>query len=258
MTIFQNPKFGEVRIIKDENNSPWFVGKDIASILGYSNATKAVLMHVDEEDKLHSQIGNTGQNRDMLLINESGLFSLILSSKLPQAKSFKHWVTSEVLPAIRKDGGYIAASKDDTPEAIMARGYVIAQETLKRIEEENKILSVKAKHLDEVILCGRCYTTTQIAKDLGMTVHELTDVLLSKHIIYRQSGQYMLYAEYASLDLAKNRTAEKVMEDGSLRIFAPYLVWTEKGRAFINNLVRLDPAKMNHRLAIEYIQPTLF
>ena len=110
MTIFKNPAFGEVRIIKGENNTPWFVGKDVASILGYAKPQNALAAHVDEDDKTTALIQGTGSNykTQALVINESGLYALILSSKLPQAKQFKHWVTSEVLPAIRKDGGYIA------------------------------------------------------------------------------------------------------------------------------------------------------
>ena len=103
--VFNNPEFGDIRTVEIDHE-PWFVGKDVAEALGYSNPKNAVPMHVDEEDKLSTQIEYAGQRRNMTIINESGLYSLILSSKLESAKKFKHWVTSEVLPAIRKHGIY--------------------------------------------------------------------------------------------------------------------------------------------------------
>lgn len=105
ITVFQNEKFGEVRTV-ELNGEPWFVGKDVAEALGYSNTKDAIAKHVSDEDKLGSQIATSGQNREMTIINESGLYSLIFGSKLDSAKEFKHWVTSEVLPSIRKTGGF--------------------------------------------------------------------------------------------------------------------------------------------------------
>lgn len=104
--IFSNEDFGEVRTLTIDNK-PYFVGKDVAEILGYANAPKAIRDHVDDEDKLTERIVLSGQNREVIFINESGLYSLILSSKMPNAKKFKRWVTSEVLPTIRKTGGYV-------------------------------------------------------------------------------------------------------------------------------------------------------
>lgn len=258
MMIFKNPAFGEVRTIKGENNTPWFVGNDVAKALGYKNFRDALSRHVDEEDKGVVKHDTLGGSQNLAIINESGLYSLVLSSKLPQAKAFKRWVTSEVLPAIRKDGGYIATKADDTPEEIMARALLIAKSTIDRLEQENKRLSLKADHLDKVLLCDQCYTTTQIAKELDMSVHELYAKLIEKHILFRHSGQYMLYAEYARLGLAKNRTAEEDMKDGTIRVFRPYLVWTEKGRVFIHNLMNQNMPHVTHRSALLLIQPSLF
>lgn len=267
MMIFKNPAFGQVRTI-NHGGQPWFIGKDVATALGYKDASNAVYKHVDEEDKVTLAIRQSDseyRNSATTLINESGLYSLILSSKLPQAKQFKRWVTSEVLPAIRKDGGYIATKSDDTPEEIMARALLIAKSTIDRLEQEKKVLvqqngvlSAKAEQLDNVMLCTQCYTMTQIAKELNMSVHELTDKLIEMHIIFRQSGQYMLYAQFARLGLAKNRTAEKDMEDGSVKVFRPYLVWTEKGRTFIHNLMKQHMSHVTQRSAVLLIQPTLF
>jgi len=201
----------------------------------------------------------------LVIINESGLYSLVLSSKLPQAKAFKRWVTSEVLPAIRKDGGYIATKPDDTPEVVMARALLIAKSTIDRLEQDkkvltqqNQVLTKKAEHFDNVMLCSQCYTMTQVAKELDMSVHELTSKLLEMSIIFRQSGQYMLYADFSRLGLAKNRTAEKDMKDGTVKSFHPYLVWTEKGRIFIHNLIKQHMSHITHRSAVLLIQPCLF
>jgi len=122
MQIFENKQFGAIRTVKDENGEPWFVGKDVASVLGYSNTMDALSKHVDADDKQTSQIAMLGQSRKMTIINESGLYSLILSSKLPQAREFKHWVTSEVLPQIRKTGGYIPIEEDKLTERIVQPG----------------------------------------------------------------------------------------------------------------------------------------
>lgn len=110
LQIFNSPDFGQVRIVQ-QNGEPWFIGKDVAEILGYSNTKDAIAKHVDDEDKLGAQIATSGQNRNMTIINESGLYSLILSSKMPKAKEFKRWVTSEVIPAIRKTGKYEAMAQ---------------------------------------------------------------------------------------------------------------------------------------------------
>lgn len=110
LQIFNSPEFGQVRIVQ-QNGEPWFIGKDVAEILGYSNTPKAIRDHVDDEDKLTERIVLSGQNREVAIINESGLYSLILSSKMPKAKEFKRWVTSEVIPAIRKTGKYEAMAQ---------------------------------------------------------------------------------------------------------------------------------------------------
>ena len=258
MMIFKNPAFGEVRTIKGENNTPWFVGNDVAKALGYKNFRDALSRHVDEEDKGVVKHDTLGGSQNLAIINESGLYSLVLSSKLPQAKAFKRWVTSEVLPAIRKDGGYIATKADDTPEEIMARALLIAKSTIDRLEQENMKLSLKAEHLDKVLLCDQCYTTNQIANELGMSVHKLYARLLEMRIVYQQSRQYLLHVDFAGLGLSRNRTLGKDMKDGTYKVFHPYLVWTEKGRMFIHNLINQHITHVTRRSAQLLIQPTLF
>ena len=166
LQIFNSPDFGQIRTIQ-KNGEPWFVGKDVAEILGYSNTPKAIRDHVDDEDKLTERIVLSGQNREMTIINESGLYSLILSSKMPKAKEFKRWVTSEVIPAIRKTGGYIAGSENMTDAELMAKAVLVAQSTIQqrdqRIKElENDVQAAKPKVLfadavsasDSTILIG--------------------------------------------------------------------------------------------------------
>ncbi|MDD3337801.1 MAG: BRO family protein [Lachnospiraceae bacterium] len=115
LQIFSNPEFGKIRTLMIESE-PWAVGKDVATALGYSNTADAIQKHVDDEDKLTSQIAIAGQNRNVVIINESGLYSLILSSKLPNAKKFKRWITSEVLPTLRKTGSYSLPQADPEPQ----------------------------------------------------------------------------------------------------------------------------------------------
>lgn len=166
LQIFNSPEFGQVRTIR-QNGEPWFVGKDVAEILGYTNPSKALVDHVDDEHKLNNDSLSSLGQRGGWLINESGLYSLILSSKMPKAKEFKRWVTSEVIPAIRKTGGYIAGSENMTDAEIMAKAVLVAQSTIRqrdqRIKElESDVAAAKPKVLfadavsasDSTILIG--------------------------------------------------------------------------------------------------------
>lgn len=131
LKIFQSPQFGTIRTLTVDNE-PWFVGKDVAEILGYSNTRKALNDHVDDEDKGVTKCDTLGGAQEMTIINESGLYSLILLSKLPKAKEFKRWVTSEVLPTIRKTGGYIAGANEMSDEEIMAKALLIGKRTIEQ------------------------------------------------------------------------------------------------------------------------------
>lgn len=131
LKIFENPAFGSIRTV-EVDGTPYFVGKDVAEVLGYTNTPKAIRDHVDEEDKLTEQIVLSGQGRDTILINESGLYSLILSSKLPKAKEFKHWVTSEVLPAIRQHGMYATEELLADPDLAIKAFTALKEERAKR------------------------------------------------------------------------------------------------------------------------------
>ena len=239
--IFQNQEFGAIRTMSNEQGDVMFCGKDVALALGYSNTKDALLRHVETEDKLGSQITTSGQSRKMTFINESGLYALILSSKLESARRFKHWVTSEVLPSIRKQGGYIVARPDETDEEVLSRALEIMQAAVLRRDEEIARLKPRADYADSVLDSIDCITTTQLAKELGMTAQELNRLLCEMHIQYWQSGQYMLYAEYARQGLAKSRTHKRTFKHGIVSTDT-YLVWTERGREFIHQLLDMQLA----------------
>ena len=210
MRIFNHAMFGEIRTMVNEQGETFFVGKDVAVALGYSNPLKAVRDHVDLEDKTVNE-SFTVNGTSLIFINESGLYALILSSKLPQAKTFKRWVTSEVLPAIRKTGRYELTST------------------------ELKQLAGKAEYCDEVLESVSCLTTTQIAKELSMTVSDLTRVLEHEKVMYKQGRHWLLYADFARKGYAKSRTKSYRDLEGDLHT-CTYLVWTEAGRRFIHRL----------------------
>ena len=220
LRIFNHKIFGEVRTMTNDRGETFFVGKDVAEALGYSNTTKAIRDHVDFEDKLEERIVLSGQNRNVIIINESGLYSLILSSKLPQAKAFKRWVTSEVLPMIRQTGTY-----------------AIHRKQIESLHHQIEAMEPKAEYCDEVLDSVSCLTTTQIAKELSMTVNDLTRVLEHQKVMYKQGGHWLLYADYARKGYAKSRTKSWYDLEGDLHT-RTYLVWTEAGRQFIHRLCR--------------------
>ena len=241
--IFQNQEFGAIRTMSNEQGEPMFCAKDVCDALSHSNSRKAIANLVDKDDVTRSYIiDSLGRKQQAIFINESGLYSLILSSKLESAKRFKHWVTSEVLPAIRKQGGYMVAKQGESDEVIMARALQILHATVQRRNEQIAKLQPKADYADEVLDSVTCITTTQLAKELGMTAQELNRRLCEMRIQYWQSGQYMLYAEFARQGFAKSRTHKRVLKHGMV-ITEMYLVWTERGREFIHQL--LNPKYAN-------------
>ena len=241
--IFENNEFGAIRTMSNEQGEPLFCAKDVAMALGYGNSREALRKHVEKDDVTkRDTIDALGRVQLTTFINESGLYALILSSKLESARRFKHWVTAEVLPAIRKQGGYMVVRPDESNEVILARALQIMQATLQRRDEQIAKLQPRADYADHVLDSVSCFTVTQIGKELNMTGHDLNILLCQKHIQYVQSGQYLLYADYARQGLAKNRTFEYHSPDGELKT-KTYLVWTERGRDFIHQL--LNPKFLN-------------
>ena len=311
VAVFENPEFGTVRTTIDKKGEPWFCAKDLCDVLGYKRADNAVRQHVNPLDalkqciKVEDHIKRDGTIRErliqMIFVNESGFYALVLGSKLATAVKFKDWVTSVVLPQIRKTGGYIPVKEGESEEETIRNAEEILRATLKKKEElleqqkkllhqqevqlgldkkligeqdveirrlngvldeqtrwasiqgENVInlekqvdgLMPKAIYSDNVLDSVSCFTTTQVAKELGITAQELNRSLCSLHIQYYQSGQYMLYAEYAHMGLAKSRTRYNAFLDPKCdgrkekmgkAVTHTYLVWTEKGRKFIHDL----------------------
>ena len=324
--VFENPEFGMVRMATDEKGEPWFCAKDLCDVLGYKRADNAVRQHVNPHDALKQCVWvEVGMKKDgtpakrltpMIFVNESGFYALVLGSKLPSAVMFKDWVTSVVLPQIRKTGGYIPVHEGESEEEMIRSAEQILRATLKEkevllekqkelLKEQKKLMEEqksklhqqevqmgldkkligeqdeeihrlneevndqmvrmaiqgqnvvalerqvdgllpKAMYSDNVLDSVSCFTTTQVAKELGITAQELNRSLCSLHVQYYQSGQYMLYAEYAHMGLAKSRTKYRAFMapagDGTKRkvgkvVTSTYLVWTEKGRKFIHDLV---------------------
>lgn len=211
LQIFQNAEFGSVRTA-DINGVPYFVGKDVAEILGYSNTRKALLDHVDEEDKTDGVTirDSIGREQAPVLINESGLYSLILSSKLPTAKKFKRWVTGEVLPAIRKTGGYIPHDEEMSDAEIMAKAFQISQRTIEEqhrkigaleiekshLQVENQVMAPKADYFDELVDRNLLTNFRDTAKQLGIAPKKFVTLLLEKKYIFRdQKGKLMPYQD---------------------------------------------------------------
>lgn len=203
LTVFENPEFGAIRTV-ELDGEPWLVGKDVATALGYSNTRDALDRHVDPEDKntVVNPDGNRG-NPNMTIINESGLYSLVLSSKLPTARKFRRWVTSEVIPSIRRSGGYIAGQKELSPEELMARALKVANDVLAareaRISEltvQNTIMQPKADYFDELVDRNLLTSFRDTAKQLGVSQNAFIGFLKERKYIYRdQKGKLMPYAE---------------------------------------------------------------
>ena len=339
VAVFENPEFGTVRTATDEKDEPWFCAKDLCDALGYKKSSDSVKQHVRYDDTMKRGVWvEVGMKKDgtpakrltqMIFVNESGFYALVLGSKLATAVKFKDWVTSVVLPQIRKTGGYIPVHEGESEEETIRYAEKILRATLKKKEElleqqkklieeqkarldgqkawiadqdarliqqkallhqkevqmgldkkligeqdeeirrlngvvdeqvvniarkgENIIhlehqvdgLMPKAIYSDNVLDSVSCFTTTQVAKELGVTAQELNRSLCALHIQYYQSGQYMLYAEYAHMGLAKSRTRYNAFLDPNCdgrkekmgkAVTHTYLVWTEKGRKFIHDL----------------------
>ncbi len=297
VAVFENPEFGTVRTATDEKDEPWFCAKDLCDALGYKKSSDSVKQHVRYDDTMKRGVWvEVGMKKDgtpakrltqMIFVNESGFYALVLGSKLASAMKFKDWVTSVVLPQIRKTGGYIPVKEGESEEETIRNAEEILRATLKKKEKllaqqkkligeqdeeirrlngvvdeqvvniarkgENIIhlehqvdgLMPKAIYSDNVLDSVSCFTTTQVAKELGVTAQELNRSLCALHIQYYQSGQYMLYAEYAHMGLAKSRTRYNAFLDPKCdgrkekmgkAVTHTYLVWTEKGRKFIHDL----------------------
>lgn len=253
--VFSNSQFGDIRTIIAEDGEPRFCLADVCEDLGLQTAAVARRLP-DDVISSHTVKDSRGRDNRLNFVNEDGLYDAIFESRKKEAKAFRKWVTSEVLPSIRKTGGYIATKHDDTPEEIMARALVVAQSTLERqqkrlqeqtmtlerqeqqIQEQHKELQAaapKVSYYDETLMSTNTLTKTQAANAIGLSVYALTDRLQKAGIIYRQSGQILLRVPFCQWGLHKTRTNTFTRSNGEIGT-SIYMVWTQKGLRFINEL----------------------
>lgn len=202
LMIFTNPEFGNIRTI-ERDGTPWFVGKDVAEALGYAKPRNAIDTHVDSDDALKQGVADSmGRTQEMTIINESGLYALVLGSKLPTAKKFKRWVTSEVIPSIRKSGGYIKGQENMTPQELMAAALLMAQKTIEArdvriaaLTVENQIMAPKADYFDDLVDRNLLTNFRETAKEIGAPPKKFVEFLLGKKYIYRDKKGKILPCE---------------------------------------------------------------
>lgn len=229
LQLFQNPKFGQIRTLEIDGE-PWFVGKDVAEALGYSNTKDALSRHVDEEDKRGSRFPTPSGEQTMTFINESGLYSLVLSSKLPAAREFKRWITREVIPAIRKNGGYINGQQEMNPEELMAAAVLVAQRTIAErdarisaLTVKNQIMAPKADYFDQLVERNTLTNFRETAKELEVSPKEFVSFLLEKKYIYRDKKGKLLPYEQKNDGLfqVKECMNEKTQWSGTQTLVTP-------------------------------------
>ena len=238
LMLFSNEEFGEIRTLLIDGE-PWFVGKDVASTLGYRDHTDALKRHVDFEDKLSRCFTDSGQSRTMVIVNESGLYCLILKSKLPSAKKFKHWVTSEVLPSIRKHGAYMTAEtlyktmSEPRELAKLLNALADEKDKNRKLTADNAMLSVKAKYYDKILASPDAIPVTFIAKDYGMSAAAFNRMLYNYNIQFPLRRSWCLYQEYADKGYTQTKTFEYA--ENHVRV---HTCWTQKGRLFLYEFLK--------------------
>jgi len=208
----------------NEKGETFFVGSDVAKALGYKNTRKALIDHVDDEDRGVTKRDTLGGVQQMVIINESGLYSLVLSSKLPQAKEFKRWVTAEVLPQIRQTGGYLPTRNLRTGEALTEG---------EMVEEANKIIARTISRAN--LPADDCFTASEVAESLETTANALNHFLVDKGIQYWNGSRYKLKAQYTECGYTEERMFHYYALNGDKKQ-RPYMVWTPQGKEFIKSL----------------------
>lgn len=244
LEIFNNPEFGQIRAV-EINGECWLVGKDVAEALGYADTFGALKKHVDSEDKQNCQNDSFESPRGMTIINESGLYSMVLSSKMPTAKKFKRWVTSEVIPSIRKHGVYMTEKTLEkallNPDGLIkiltalkneqAKAKALKEETARQKQLIGE-LKPKADYTDKILSSKGTVPITAIAKDYGMSGRAMNKVLADLKIIYQMAGQWLLYSRYQAKGYTHSKSFAFNHADG--RPDAKMVTeWTQKGRLFL-------------------------
>lgn len=229
LMIFSNPEFGNIRTM-ERDGAPWFVGKDVAAALGYKDATKAARERVDTEDRGVAKMDTPSGQQEMTIINESGIYALVLGSKLPTARKFKRWVTSDVIPSIRKHGGYINGQENMTPRELMASALLMAQKTLAErdarisaLTVENQIMLPKADYFDQLVERNTLMNFRETAKALDVPPKKFVSFLLEKKYIYRDKKGKLLPYEHKNDGLfeVKESVNEKTNWSGAQTLITP-------------------------------------
>lgn len=245
LMIFNNPEFGEIRTV-EVNGEPWLVGKDVARALGYKDATKAARERVDAEDRGVAKMDTPSGQQEMTIINESGVYSLVLGSKLPGAKKFKRWVTSEVLLSIRKKGMYLLPK--DYPSAL--RALADSEEQRMALEASNATLAAEnerqaqviaefepiRQYVDIILESPDALATSQIAADYGMSAQQLNKILRDEGVQHKVNGQWLLYKKHMNKGYTKSKTFQFTHSDGRADTKL-HTQWTQKGRLMIHNIL---------------------
>jgi len=232
----------QIRTVVIENK-PYFVGKDITSVLGYSNSSKAILDHVDVDDKLNNESLSSLGQRDGWIITESGVYSLIMSSKLPTAKRFKHWVTSEILPSIRKEGAYVTPQTayewmaDPDNMIKFLEKYKSAQQEVQRLHDENTVLQPKADYTDQMLANPGLEATSVIAKNYGYSTREFNKLLHGLGIQYKQGKTWLLYATYQGKGYTHIEPFPYKDSHG-LEQVRNTMKWTQAGQRFLYDFLK--------------------
>ena len=238
LQLFEHPSFGQIRTITGENGEPLFCGRDVAEALGYTNSRKALIDHcksdgVTNRYPITDSMGRTQQAR---FITEGDVYRLIFNSKLPAAQAFETWVVDEVLPTIRKHGVYAIDELLDSDELLEQALRRLRDERTKRLVAEQQLLEARPKlsYYDIVLKAPSLLTTTEIAKDYGLSAKKLNQILRDQHVQFKQSGRWFLYQDYASMGYTQSQT-HVYGEDGAC---ATHMYWTQKGRLFIYDLLK--------------------
>lgn len=239
---FTSEEFGTIRTVAIDDE-PWFVGKDVANALGYADTFGALKKHVEIEDKQNCQNDSFESPRGLIVINESGLYSLILSSKLPGAKRFKRWVTADVLPSIRKHGAYMT---DETlKRALESPDFLIqlatelknAQTELAEAHYTIETMKPKASYYDVILNCRDLVPTTVVAKDYGMSARKFNRLLHDLGVQFKQGERWFLYAKWEGFGYTQSKTDLYNKPNGTQGC-STRMCWTQKGRMWLYDFLK--------------------
>lgn len=245
--VFSNAELGEVRTTVIDGKV-MFVGKDVAKILGYKNTNAAIKKYIDNEDKGVAKCDTLGGMQELVIINESGLYSLLFSSKMPNAKKFKRWITTEVLPSIRKHGVYAVDEVLQNPDVLIQALTELKKEREEKAQLKETVavqnqqiteMTPKAGYYDIVLNCKDVISTTEIAKDYGWSAKKMNSYLHEKKIQFRQGKIWLLYQKYAEQGLTSTKTSVYNGRDG-ISHSSIHTYWTQKGRLFIYEILKKD------------------